>query len=98
MNVLGNTPTPTSSIDACLSDGFHFGNGMKISGGSGCLILAGEVLTWSPWEIKNIPSHSTSKLLNEKGQWHVEPEALVLLEYIQPKPGESSLVPCVSTL
>ena len=88
MNVLGNTRAPTSSIDACLSDGFHFGNGMKIEGGSGCLILGGEVFTWRPWNVGMNASSQNTGLLNKKGQWHVEPEAWTLLEILQPKPGE----------
>ena len=89
MNVLGSTQAPTSSIDACLSDGFHFGNGMKIEGGSGCLILGGEVFMWRPWNVGTNDSAENTGLLNKKGQWHVEPEAWSLLRLLQPKPGNS---------
>ena len=92
MNVLGNTPTPTSSIDACLSDGFHFGNGIKIEGGAGCMILAGEVFTWRPWRAASEGHRGQTSLLNKKGQWHVEPEAWSLLEVLQPKPGKSTFL------
>ena len=88
MNVLGNTQAPTSSVDACLSDGFHFGNGMKIDDGSGCLILGGEVFKWRPWSIGADNTTLNQGLLNNKGQWHVEREAWSLLEILQPKPGE----------
>ncbi|KAI9797294.1 MAG: hypothetical protein M1835_001312 [Candelina submexicana] len=91
MNVLGNTPAPTTSIDACLSDGFHLDNGLKISGGSGCLLVAGETFSWRPWEAGSRGGgHGKGRLLNNKGQWDVEKEAWGVLELMWPKPGESA--------
>lgn len=78
MNVLSATPAPTSSIDACLSDGFHFNNGLKIVGGSGCLLVGGEAFVWRPWDRR--------RLLNAKGQWDVKAEAWGILELVWPKP------------
>src|SRR5438874_1065393 len=43
MDVLGQTPAPATSIDACLPDGFVLGDGsVTITGGSGALLVAGE--------------------------------------------------------
>ncbi|KAL2049039.1 hypothetical protein ABVK25_010710 [Lepraria finkii] len=50
MDVFSNAPAPTASIDACTSDGFHLDNGVKIGGGSGLLVVAGEAFTWRPWD------------------------------------------------
>ena len=79
MNVLSATPAPTSSIDACLSDGFHFSSGLKILGGSGCLLVGGEAFVWRPWDRR--------RLLNAKGQWDVKAQAWGILELVWPKPG-----------
>ncbi|MCJ1333898.1 hypothetical protein MMC10_010604 [Thelotrema lepadinum] len=49
LDVLSSTTPPTSAIDACLADGFHFDNGLKIDDGSGALIVGGEVFGWRPW-------------------------------------------------
>lgn len=78
MNVLSTTPAPTSSIDACLHDGFHFNSGLKIVGGSGCLLVGGEAFVWRPWD--------RGRLLNAKGQWDVKAEAWGILELVWPKP------------
>jgi NADH dehydrogenase [ubiquinone] 1 alpha subcomplex assembly factor 3 len=80
LNVLGNTPAPSTSIDACLWDGFHLDSGVKITGGSGVLLVAGEAFSWRPWEA----GQGDVRLVNEKGQFDVEDEAW-------PKPGKFSL-------
>lgn len=88
MNVLGNTPPPTTAIDACLSDGFHLDNGLKIGGGSGCLLVAGEAFSWRPWEAGRRESGSAKgRMVNRKGQWDVEREAWGVLDLVWPKPG-----------
>ncbi|MCJ1350173.1 MAG: hypothetical protein MMC33_000154 [Icmadophila ericetorum] len=84
LNVLGNSPPPTTAINACLSDGFHFDNGMKIGGGSGCLLVAGEAFSWRPWEAGGAVGNR--KMINGKGQWEVGREAWGLLELVWPKP------------
>jgi NADH dehydrogenase [ubiquinone] 1 alpha subcomplex assembly factor 3 len=86
LNVLGNTPAPSTSIDACLWDGFHLDSGVKITGGSGVLLVAGEAFSWRPWEAGN----GDFKLVNEKGQFDLEDEAWGLLSLVWPKPGEPS--------
>lgn len=83
LNVLGNTPIPSTSIDACLWDGFHFDSGVKITGGTGVLLVAGEAFSWRPWTA----GKGDMKLINEKGQWEVEDEAWGLLGLVWPKPG-----------
>ena len=81
MDVFANTPAPTASIDACLSDGFHLDNGVKITGGSGLLLVAGEALSWRPWK-----SGRHGRLLNKKGQWDTEEGAWGVLHLLWPKP------------
>ena len=86
LNVLGNTPAPSTSIDACLWDGFHLDSGVKITGGSGVLLVAGEAFSWKPWEA----GKGDMKLVNEKGQFDVEDEVWGLFSLVWPKPGKSS--------
>jgi len=89
LNVLGDTPPPTTAIDACLSDGFHLDNGVKISGGSGVLLVGGEAFGWQPWEASSGPTRGDkqSSMVNAKGQWDVEKTAWGVLEMGWPKPG-----------
>ena len=88
LNVLGNTPPPSTSIDACLTDGFHLDNGVKIGGGSGCLLIAGEAFAWRPWEStqKGFGSRRGG-MINRKGQWEVENDAWGVFDLVWPKPG-----------
>ncbi|KAL2075692.1 hypothetical protein VTL71DRAFT_635 [Oculimacula yallundae] len=85
LNVLGNTPAPSTSIDACLWDGFHLNSGVKISGGTGVLLVAGEAFAWRPWESSTEGGKQFS-LVNKKGQWDVGDEAWGLLGLVWPKP------------
>lgn len=82
MDVFSNAPAPTASIDACTSDGFHLDNGVKIGGGSGLLLVAGEAFTWRPWE-----AGGRGRLLNQRGQWDTGDKAWGILEAVWPKPG-----------
>ena len=84
LNVLGNTPPATASIDVCLPEGFLFGNGMSIRDGSGCLLVAGEAFTWRPWEIGG---SGATAMVNDRGQWHADKSAWGVLELVWPKPG-----------
>lgn len=81
--MLGNTPIPSTSIDACLWDGFHLDSGVKITGGTGVLLIAGEAFSWRPWEAGT----GSSKLVNGKGQWDVGDEVWGVLDLVWPKPG-----------
>lgn len=84
LDVLGATPVPSTSIDACLWDGFHLNNGVKIHG-AGVLLVDGEAFEWRPWEAgKNAKE---KRLLNAKGQWEVDDSAWGVLEVVWPKPG-----------
>ena len=84
LDVLGNATPPTTAIDACLSDGFHLDNGVKITHGSGCLLVAGEAFSWRPWE--TIQS-GRSGMINKKGQWEIAKESWGILDLVWPKPG-----------
>lgn len=84
--MLGNTPAPSTSIDACLWDGFHLNSGVKITGGTGVLLIAGEAFAWSPWQLSG-SENVKLRLVNEKGQWDVGDEAWGVLELVWPKPG-----------
>lgn len=82
--MLGNTPAPSTSIDACLWDGFHLNSGVKITDGTGVLLIAGEAFSWRPWEAS---VDGKLRLVNGKGQWDVGDEAWGVLELVWPKPG-----------
>ncbi|KAF2755253.1 hypothetical protein EJ05DRAFT_479046 [Pseudovirgaria hyperparasitica] len=91
MNILRNTPTPASSIDACTTDGFRLSSGEQIKD-SGVLLVHGQAFNWRPWtrEIENgtvadIQSGSET-LRNAKGLWEVRKDAWGLLEMVWPKP------------
>lgn len=59
---------------------------MKITGGTGVLLVAGEAFAWRPWE----GNDAAKRMVNEKGQWDVSEEAFGLLGLVWPKPGMSS--------
>lgn len=82
MDVFSNSPAPTASIDACTGDGFHLDNGVKISDGSGLLLVAGEAFRWRPWE-----AGGRGRLVNGRGQWDVGNGAWGILGAVWPKPG-----------
>jgi len=84
LNVLGNTPVPSTSIDACLWDGFHLNSGVKIVGGQGVLLVGGEAFAWCPWEAEKSRGKT---LVDGKGRFDVEDESWGLLGLVWPKPG-----------
>ena len=88
LNVLGNVPPPTSSIDACLPDGFLLNSGLNVRNGSGCLLVAGEMFNWRPWELGG---QGKIGMVNQKGQWSVDKQAWGVLDLVWPKPGTSTL-------
>lgn len=92
LDVLAHSPPPTTAVDACLNDGFHLGNGVKIRGGSGCLLVGGEAFEWRPWEVTT----QRSPMVNGKGQWDVAKEAWALLEMVWPRPGGWNILPHVT--
>ncbi|KAK5010806.1 hypothetical protein LTR28_007650 [Elasticomyces elasticus] len=101
MNILSNTPAPTTGIDACSSDGFALNSGLKIVG-SGVVLVGGEAFAWKPWIRGGSPEDMTSTgtkggelkgsqakgaaLINPKGQWDVQEECWGLLSLVWPKP------------
>lgn len=85
-DVFADVAAPTTAVDACLDDGFHLNNGVKIGGGDGCLLVDGEVFRWRPWEAGG---NDGVGLVNARGQWEVSAEAWGLLKLLWPKPGES---------
>jgi len=102
MNILQNTPAPTTAIDACQTDGFALNSGLKVAG-SGVLLVAGEAFKWSPWiragrkegtiggggtanDNKGVKSQG-GKLLNQRGQWEVDDHVWGVLSLVWPKPG-----------
>lgn len=95
LDVLGNTPIPSTNIDACLWDGFHLNNGVKITEGAGVLLVAGEAFSWRPWETDILGS---KRLLNDKGQWEVGDDAWGVLGMVWPKPGMHALCVVVECL
>ncbi|CAF9939000.1 hypothetical protein IMSHALPRED_001167 [Imshaugia aleurites] len=81
MDVFAHAPAPTASIDACLPSGFHLDNGVKITDGSGLLLVSGEAFAWRPWE-----AGGRGRLLNGKGQWDTGEGAWGVLGLMWPKP------------
>ena len=77
---------PTTAVDACLDDGFHLNNGVKVGKGDGCLLVDGEVFRWRPWEASG--KEEGGGLVNARGQWEVPEEAWGVLKLVWPKPGE----------
>ncbi|KAI0539845.1 hypothetical protein GGR58DRAFT_203045 [Xylaria digitata] len=81
MDVLGNTPVPSTAVDICMSDGFQLNSGARILNGSGVILAGGEAFAWQPW----LP-HGGYRLLNAKGQWEIPNDSLGLLSLLWPRP------------
>ncbi|KAL4925591.1 uncharacterized protein BDV17DRAFT_271797 [Aspergillus undulatus] len=86
LDVLGNTPTPTTAVDACLDAGFHLDNGVKITSGDGVLLLGGEAFTWRPWAGNKDGNEGKSGMVNAKGQFEVDESAWGILDLVWPRP------------
>ncbi|APA15248.1 hypothetical protein sscle_14g100180 [Sclerotinia sclerotiorum 1980 UF-70] len=97
LDVLGNTPSPSTSIDACLSDGFHLNSGVKIGGdgkfvegkwrgGSGVLLVGGEAFGWRPWVYGEEEREKERELVNKKGQFDCADEVWGVLGCVWPRP------------
>ncbi|KAL4741278.1 hypothetical protein BDV11DRAFT_70686 [Aspergillus similis] len=84
LNVLGNIPTPTTAVDACLDTGFHLDNGVKITGGDGVMLVGGEAFTWRPWMSKE--DGTKNSMINAKGQFDVDEQAWGILDLVWPRP------------
>ncbi|KAK3313768.1 hypothetical protein B0H66DRAFT_537020 [Apodospora peruviana] len=86
MDMLGQTPVPSTSVDVCMSDGFQFDSGVTITGGDGALLVGGEAFTWRPWSLAGDSPDVKRKLVNAKGQWEVSADAFGLLGLVWPRP------------
>lgn len=85
LNVLGDIPAPTTAVDACLDNGFHLNNGLRVRGGSGVMMVGGEAFAWNPWKVSG---GSKADMVNRKGQFEVEEEeAWGILGLVWPRPG-----------
>ena len=86
MIILGNMGIPATSVDACVSDGFHLNNGLKTSGGSGIILVGGEAFSWRPWDAA--PTKRPAAMLNKLGSLEIGGNggAWGLLELLWPKP------------
>ncbi len=80
MDVLADTPVPSTAVEACLRDGFQLSSGLSIRGGNGVLLVGGEAFSWKPWR-------AGKSLVNGKGQWGVDSDAFGLLGLVWPRPG-----------
>ncbi|KAI1005756.1 hypothetical protein K3495_g2471 [Podosphaera aphanis] len=83
LDVYRNTPPPSTAIDACVWDGFHLNNGVRVLGGMGVLLVAGEAFSWQPWRARD---DAVPRLCNARGQWEVDDAAWGLLELVWPRP------------
>ncbi|OAR02256.1 hypothetical protein LLEC1_05771 [Akanthomyces lecanii] len=81
LDVLGNTPVPSTSVDVCMYDGFGLNSGITITDGDGALLVDGEAFTWRPWAITG-----AMRLLNDKGQFDVPAEAFGVFDMLWPRP------------
>ncbi|KAF5720713.1 NADH dehydrogenase 1 alpha subcomplex assembly factor 3 [Fusarium globosum] len=81
LDVLGNTPAPSTSVDVCMYDGFGLNSGVTVTGGNGVLLIDGEVFNWRPWEAKG-----SMNLVNKKGQFELPPKAFALFDLLWPRP------------
>ncbi|KAJ6779430.1 hypothetical protein PWT90_03887 [Aphanocladium album] len=82
LDVLGNVPVPSTSVDVCMYDGFGLNSGITITDGDGALLVDGEAFTWRPWEITG-----EMRLLNDKGQFDVPAEAFGVFDMLWPRPA-----------
>lgn len=80
MDMLGQTPAPSTSVDICSSDGFKLNSGVSIYDGNGVMLVGGEAFAWRPWG-------PDLRLVNAKGQWEVREEAFAVLDLLWPRPG-----------
>lgn len=85
LDVLGNTPVPSTSVDICMYDGFTLNSGVTITDGDGALLVDGEAFSWRPWEIKG-----EMRVQNDKGQFDVPTEAFGVFDMLWPRPGKNA--------
>ncbi|KAJ5492737.1 hypothetical protein N7539_001483 [Penicillium diatomitis] len=89
LDVLGNTPVPSTAIDACLDSGFHLNSGVKITGGDALLLVGGEAFAWRPWRaVEGAENEQIAKasMINAKGQFELDEQVWGLLSLVWPRP------------
>ncbi|KAF3015242.1 hypothetical protein E8E14_000871 [Neopestalotiopsis sp. 37M] len=86
LDVLGNIPAPSTSVDICMSSGFVLNSGARVTDGSGIILVGGEAFRWRPWELSPSASEGKPHLQNKKGQYDVPPPSLSLFAHLWPRP------------
>ncbi|KAH6893425.1 NADH dehydrogenase 1 alpha subcomplex assembly factor 3 [Thelonectria olida] len=81
LDVLANTPIPSTSVDVCTYDGFGLNSGVTITDGNGVMLIDGEVFNWRPWEAKG-----SKVLANKKGQLEIPANSFAVLDLLWPRP------------
>jgi len=90
LDVLGNTPPPSTAVDATLPSGFQLNSGVEISGGDAVILLGGEAFVWRPWKtVQGAANDLEAKatMINAKGQFEVDEKVWGLLSAVYPRPG-----------
>lgn len=85
LDMLGNTPAPSTSVDVVTFDGFGLNSGITIDGGDGALLVNGEAFAWRPWEVRG-----EKRMVNDKGQFDIPKESLSVFSMLWPRPGKPS--------
>lgn len=97
MDMLSNTPAPSTAVDACMADGFALNSGLKVTG-AGVLLVGGEAFKWRPWALAgkreggglggdaNGVQSVGGRLRNAKGQFDVDEQVWGVLDLVWPKP------------
>jgi len=96
MDMLSNTPAPSTAVDACMDDGFALNSGLKVTG-SGVLLVGGEAFKWRPWarvtpgtvgsgDSQKGVRGMAGKMRNAKGQFEVDKHVWGVLDLVWPKP------------
>ncbi|KAI5291803.1 hypothetical protein KEM54_006714 [Ascosphaera aggregata] len=83
LDVLSGVPPPSTAVNTCYEDGFLLDNGLRITGGDGCLLVDGEAFRWKPWEGFG---GGRSAMLNGRKQFDVPEDVWGILRVIWPKP------------
>ncbi|KAK6070608.1 duf498 domain-containing protein [Seiridium cupressi] len=92
LDVLGNIPAPSTSVDICMSSGFQLNSSARVTDGSGIILVGGEAFRWRPWEFSSSSTTGTTqpkpnwRLQNKKGQYDIPPQSLSLLAHLWPRP------------
>ncbi|KAK4138169.1 hypothetical protein BT67DRAFT_369304 [Trichocladium antarcticum] len=84
MDVLAGAPVPVTAVDVCHADGFQLNSGVRVDGGDGALLVAGEAFRWRPWDA--VAAGRRPRLVNAKGQWEVSAESWGVLGMVWPRP------------